>query len=108
MRWIVPLFFLSIVTSAAESGEYQVGFRHRSAPPVGYGIMAIPQVQVITPQVQVQVVPVQPVLQVPRAITVTPMVPQTTLRWGFFRKRLIPRTTYVPTSPIQYQLKSSQ
>ena len=110
MKWIAILI-LSFAMPAGVSGDVQVGFRHHRAPRAGYGIAMpqrrlLPQIQILTPRVQVQVVPVQPVI--PQTINVTPMIPQTSLRWGFFQRRLIPSTTYTPGPTMQYQLQQQQ
>ena len=53
----------------------------------------------------VQVAPVQRAIQVPAAVNVQTVIPTTTLRWGLFKKRLVPKTTYQLGPVIQYQLQ---
>lgn len=49
--------------------------------------------------------PVSPAVIIPQSLIVQPYAPMTTLRWGFFHRRLVPRTHWVPTSPIIYDLR---
>ena len=62
----------------------------------GVGLFLQPAPVLVQPTV------VQPAVVMPSAITLQPYMPVTTLRWGFFHRRLVPRTTFVPLAPVTY------
>ena len=71
------------------------------------GLKCLPVVPEVAAMPTWIILPVQPqalqsVLQFPQAISVQSYVPVKTLRWGFFHRRLVPGTTYIPTQPQLY------
>ncbi len=104
MKWILPLVFIGVLAAAESYAGVFVSIRCRppAQPAFGgtYGVVAP-----LPPQVQIQVVPVQivPVQVVPVVVPVAPVVkiPVVTYRWGFFRRRIIPRMEYIELRSVQ-------
>ena len=60
----------------------------------------------IVPQVSVQAVQAAPAVApavTPAVTAVQTLTPVTTLRWGIFKRRLVPRTRYHLSAPVMYQ-----
>ena len=103
MKWTLA-FCLCIAFAAVASGDVLLGYTTQPAPAVAPNT---------TPVVPMQVVPVQPmqaiavvpsVVAVPSTMQVQTLQPQLNLRWGIFRRRLVPRYTYTLGPSLTYRL----
>ena len=115
MKWIASLLIIGVLSAASYAQVYDWTLFRRCAPPATRGISIMtPWAQVqVAPQIQLQAMPVQPAPQtitvnVPSVLNVQTVMPSTTLRWGFLRRRLIPRNSYQQGPTLQYSLQTNQ
>lgn len=112
MKWILTIIF-SCVFAANSFGQASVCVRCLPRAPVD--IFAL-RPQAIQPPMLIQAAPAQTTqairiigsVTVPSIVQVQTAIPQTTLRWGFFRRRLIPRTRYIMGPTLQYTLSQPE
>ena len=111
MRCLVAILLTFALSAAsyAQTSIY-VGFLHR-ANRAQQGTLLVPRVAPMYVQ-PVQPAPVTPpvpyAIQVPATVNVQVVVPQTTYRWGFFRRRLVPQTTNTLGPQLRYKLQEGQ
>ena len=97
MRWTLA-FFLCIAFGAVAYGDTPASIQTHVVPPAA---------QSITPQILMPVVPVQPMpatVVVPSVLQVQTLQPQLSLRWGLFRRRLVPQYRYTLGPTLTYGL----
>ena len=111
-QWIAPLLVTCVLCASGYAQTFNWTACHRRARTVpNYGVMIQPQVQV-APAPQVQAVPVPPapaplVIPVPATVIVQTSYQTTSLRWGFFNRRLVPRTAYQLGPQLTYTLQQT-
>jgi hypothetical protein len=105
----VVRFLLSVVMVAATLvptiAQARIGC---CGPRAAIAVAPMAPILVAPVQPVVPVAPVAPVMVAPPAIQVVPVASVTTLRWGFFHRRLIPRTGYVYGAPVTYVPQQQQ
>ena len=104
MKWLLILVFIGVLAAESYAGVFvSVRFRQHARPACGASCGVAPlAIRPILAPIQIAPIQVAPVIVQP--VMVQPVIPVVTYRWGFFKRRLIPRTSYLPVVPIAQQL----